>query len=324
MTRTLQSLLQDARTALDSAGLAELDWTAVDVVAARRTRSGMVVGELGWRAQRVRFVCVDRSVNYKLEQHGTPWQAGMSGSFAIRLVIHPRFGFQAEVYGVLTESLGCATSVETRAAVLARIEREGWAERQASLPDPGVPERVAVVTSLSAQGLSDFLTTVRDACDVRVHEAVMGGDAAVRTVTAAVRKAALDSDLIVVLRGGGSVSSMEWADDEKVVEAVATSSKPVWVAVGHANDRHLVDAVAQKSFATPTQAAAELRRRVDLRSATTREAELRRQRETAVQEAVEAEERAMHARRTAVVVSVAAVSALVVFAARLIVSQGVL
>jgi len=307
VTRTLQSLLEDARTALDDAGLTELDWTAVDVVAARRTHSGIVVGELGWRAQRVRFACVDRSVTYKLEQHGMPWQAGLSGSFAVRLVIHPRFGFQAEVYDVLTESLGHATSVEKAAAVCARIEREGWAQRQPSLPDPGVPEQLAVVTSLSAQGLSDFLSTVGGACDVRVVEAVMGGDLAARTVAAAVRKAALDSDLIVVLRGGGSASSMEWADDEKVVEAVATSAKPVWVAVGHADDHHLVDAVAQKSFATPTQAAAELRRRVDLRTATAREAELRDEREVARQEAAEAQERVVHARRAAVSMAVAGV-----------------
>lgn len=307
MTRTLQSLLEDARTALDDAGLTELDWTAADVVAARRTHSGIVVGELGWRAQRVRFACVDRSVTYKLEQHGMPWQAGLSGSFAVRLVIHPRFGFQAEVYDVLTESLGHATSVEKTATVCARIEREDWAQRQPSLPDPGVPERLAVVTSLSAQGLSDFLSTVRGACDVRVVEAVMGGDLAARTVAAAVRKAALDSDLIVVLRGGGSASSMEWADDEKVVEAVATSAKPVWVAVGHADDHHLVDAVAQKSFATPTQAAAELRRRVDLRTATAREAELRDKREVARQEAAEAQERVVHARRAAVSMAVAGV-----------------
>lgn len=305
MTRTLQSLLEDARTALDDAGLAELDWTAADVVAARRTHSGIVVGELGWRAQRIRFACVDRSVNYKLEQHGQPWQAGLSGSFAIRLVIHPRFGFQAEVYDVLTESLGQATSVERTAAVCARIERKGWIERQPSLPDPGVPKRVAVVSSPSAQGLRDFLTTVRGTCDVRVVEAVMGGDRAARTVTAAVHKAGVDSDLIVVFRGGGSVSSMEWADDERVIEAVATSPTPVWVAVGHADDHHLVDAVAQKSFATPTQAASELLRRVDLRTATAREAELRDEREMARKEAAEAHERAARARRTAISIAVA-------------------
>ena len=299
MTRTLQSLLEHARSALDDAGLAQLDWTLADVIAARRTSSGMVIGELGWRSQRVRFACVDRNVNHKLEQCGTSWRAGLSGSFAIRLVIHPRFGFQAEVYDVLTESLGQATSAERLAAVCARIAREGWTDLQRSMPDPGVPERVAVVTSPSAQGLGDFLATLRGACDARVVEAVMGGDLATRSVATALRRVGVDADVVVVLRGGGAASGMEWANDEQVVEAVATCPRPVWVAVGHADDRHLIDEVAQKSFATPTQAAAALRRRVDLRVAAAREAELRREREAVEHQAAEAHRRTASARRVA-------------------------
>ena len=312
MTRTLRALLEDARTALDGAGLAELDWTMADVIAARRTPSGMVIGELGWRSQRVRFACVDRSVNHKLEQHGTSWKAGLSASFAIRLVIHPRFGFQAEIYDVLTESLREASSVERLTAVCARIEREGWAERQRSLPDPGVPERVTVVTSATAQGLADFLSTARGVCDTRVVEAVMGGDAASRSVPIAIRRAALNADLVVLLRGGGSASGMEWADEQRVVEAVATCPCPVWVAVGHADDQHLIDIVAHKSFATPTQAAAELRRRVDLSAAALREADLQCEREAAERDASQAHRHASLARRAAVAVGAVALVLLAV------------
>jgi exodeoxyribonuclease VII large subunit len=310
VTRTLQALLEDARTALVEAGLSDLDWTMADVIAARRTQSGMMVGELGWRSRRVRFACVDRSVGHKLDQNGTPWRAGLSGCFALRLVIHPRFGFQAEVYDVLTESLGQATSVERIAAVCDRIEREGWAERQRRLPDPGVPERLAVVTSPTAQGLSDFLATVQGLCPVTLVKAAMGGDFAARSVATAIRRASLEAEVVVVLRGGRAASSMEWADDERVVEAVATSPRPVWVAVDHADDRHLLDIVAHKSFATPTQAAAELRRRDDLRAAAEREDELRRQRQAAELEAWQARRRASAARRAAAVAAAVAVGLL--------------
>lgn len=306
MTRTLQALVEDARTALLDAGLSDLDWTLADVVSARRTKTGLVVGELGWRARRVRFACVDRSVTTKLEQHGTPWRPGLSGSFAIRLVIHPRFGFQAEIYDVLTETLGEATSVERLAAVCARIEAEGWSQRQRSLPDPGLPERVAVVSSSTAQGLADFLATARQVCDIRVVDAAMAGDGATRSVASGLRQAALDSDLVVLLRGGGAASGMEWADEEPVVEAVATCPRPVWVAVGHADDHHLIDVVAHKSFATPTQAAAELRRRLDLKQAADRERALQSQREDAERQASEARRVAASTRRIAFAVVAAA------------------
>jgi hypothetical protein len=100
VTRTLQSVLEDVRDALGRAALTDLDWVRAEVVAARRTRTGLVVGELGWRSRRVRFACVNRSLNYRLTQQGSSWQPGLEATFALRVVLHPRFGFQVEVHDV--------------------------------------------------------------------------------------------------------------------------------------------------------------------------------------------------------------------------------
>lgn len=107
MTRTVQSLVEDARDALSRAGLTELDWTRAQVSAARRTRSGLIVGDLSWFSQRVRFVCVNRSLDYRLAQQGVSWQPGLIADFAIRLVMHPRFGFQAEVHDIDVNTIRC-------------------------------------------------------------------------------------------------------------------------------------------------------------------------------------------------------------------------
>lgn len=106
MTRTLESLLDDARDALIRAGLSDLDWTRAQVDMARSTRSGLIVGELGWGSERIRFVTVNRSAVYRLVQHGASWEPGLVGEFWIRLVIHRRFGFQAEIHDVDVRSLG--------------------------------------------------------------------------------------------------------------------------------------------------------------------------------------------------------------------------
>jgi hypothetical protein len=58
VTRTLRSVLEDG--ALSRAGLTDLDWTRAQVSAARRTHSGLIVGDLSWFSQGVRFVCVNR------------------------------------------------------------------------------------------------------------------------------------------------------------------------------------------------------------------------------------------------------------------------
>ena len=62
-------------------------------------------------------------------------------------------------------------------------------------------------------------------------------------------------DLIVIARGGGARSELDWADAEPVVRAIATSPIPVWTALGHATDSTIADQVAHRSCVTPTAAA---------------------------------------------------------------------
>lgn len=311
MTRTVQTLLVDAQQALASAGLSGLDWTQADIVSARTTRGGTVVGELGWRSSRVHFACRERSVGRLLREHGARWEPGLSGLFAIRLVIHRRFGFQAEVFDVLPESLGQAANAAAVAELAARIRQEDWAAHQRSLPDPGVPPRLAVVSAPTTQGLADFLGTARELCEVEVVAAPMAGQRAARAIAVGLEKAAEEGDVVVILRGGGPASTMEWANDEQLVRAIASCPKPVWVAVGHVTDRHLIDDVAHASFATPSQAAAELRRRRDNRTAAEREAELARQRGEAIERAENEQEAARRHRTMARLATVAAAALLV-------------
>lgn len=309
MTRTVQSLLQSAQRALHEADLTRPEWTWAEIHSARLVggpTTRRIVGDLGWHQWRVSFVEVDRGVRQTLVQHGMSFEAGMSALFLARVVVNRRFGFQVELFDVLVESIGTAPSVERQEALRARIVREGWSARQKRLTDPGLPAKVALVSSSSSQGAADFVHTLNGLCHVQVVEALMSGESAAASVANAIGQAASGTDLVVVARGGGAVSGLEWANDQRVVEAVATSITPVWVALGHAGDRHLVDEVAQRSFATPTQAAAELRRRAEALTAAARESELDHRRREAEQRTMETEQRATTRVRRAVGVAVSA------------------
>jgi hypothetical protein len=58
-------------------------------------------------------------------------------------------------------------------------------------------------------------------------------------------------DLIAVARGGGA--GQEIFDDEELAYIVAGLQTPLITAIGHADDSHLIDRIADKSFATPSQ-----------------------------------------------------------------------
>jgi exodeoxyribonuclease VII large subunit len=62
-------------------------------------------------------------------------------------------------------------------------------------------------------------------------------------------------DVIIIARGGGDFQNLLGFSDERLVRAVAAATTPVVSAIGHENDRPLLDEVADLRASTPTDAA---------------------------------------------------------------------
>jgi exodeoxyribonuclease VII large subunit len=62
-------------------------------------------------------------------------------------------------------------------------------------------------------------------------------------------------DVVVITRGGGSVSDLSWFDNKKIAAAIAASKIPVFTALGHQTDVTVADLIAHSSFKTPTKVA---------------------------------------------------------------------
>ncbi len=65
-------------------------------------------------------------------------------------------------------------------------------------------------------------------------------------------------EVIVIVRGGGSVDDLSVFNDEPLVRAVAASSVPTLVGIGHEVDVSLVDLAADVRASTPSNAAERL------------------------------------------------------------------
>lgn len=126
---------------------------------------------------------------------------------------------------------------------------------------PRVPRVVGLVVGRESAAEADVVSRCRERFEFvqfAVRYAVMQGPECPRQVAAAVAEldALEDVDVIVVARGGGSLSDLAGFSDEGLLRAVAACATPVVSAIGHEIDRPLLDEVADARAGTPTQAAA--------------------------------------------------------------------
>ena len=90
-----------------------------------------------------------------------------------------------------------------------------------------------------------------------VREVAVQGVNCVRQVSAALTEldAISDIDVIVIARGGGAFEDLLPFSDESLIRVVAGIDTPVVAAIGHEEDRPLIDYVADYRASTPTDAA---------------------------------------------------------------------
>ena len=144
-----------------------------------------------------------------------------------------------------------------RAQLLQTLDAEGLLRRNASLPLPEVPLHVGLVASPGTEGCSDFLGQLTGSgfgfrvSHVRVTVQGPGAPSSIaRAVTALSRS---DCDVIAVVRGGGARADLAAFENEAVVRAIATATKPVLTGIGHTGDETLADIVAARACITPTE-----------------------------------------------------------------------
>ncbi|MBE7558097.1 exodeoxyribonuclease VII large subunit [bacterium] len=141
-----------------------------------------------------------------------------------------------------------------------RLAAEGLFDPARKRPIPAAPRRVGLVTSPTGAAVRDFLRIVREhASGIRVEivPASVQGKTAAREIADGVRllNRLAEVDVIVVMRGGGSLEDLWAFNEEELARAIFASRIPVISAVGHEIDFTISDFVADLREPTPTAAA---------------------------------------------------------------------
>lgn len=142
----------------------------------------------------------------------------------------------------------------------AELRAEGLFDRP-KRPLPRFPKRIGVVAALGGAALRDVLeVTQRRApgIDVRIFPAAAQGERCVPENLMALQEIQdtfWDCDVLLLVRGGGSLEDLWAFNDPALVRAVAECRLPIVTGVGHEIDTTLVDLAADRRAATPSQAA---------------------------------------------------------------------
>ena len=140
-----------------------------------------------------------------------------------------------------------------------KLQSEGLFEESRKRSIPEFVERVGMITSPTGAAVRDAIHVLQRRCP-RIGITVFGvrvqGEGAAEEVADAIREMGKrDFDVLLVVRGGGSLEDL-WAFNEEVVaRAVVASPIPVISGVGHETDFTICDFVADVRAPTPSAAA---------------------------------------------------------------------
>jgi exodeoxyribonuclease VII large subunit len=145
----------------------------------------------------------------------------------------------------------------------AKLAKEGLFDEDRKRDIPTHPRSIGIITSPQAAALKDVLSTLARRAPhipIVIYPTLVQGPDAPAGLIAALKAANKENaenavDVILLVRGGGSIEDLWAFNNEQLAYAIASSSIPVVSGVGHETDFTIADFVADLRAPTPTSAA---------------------------------------------------------------------
>ena len=141
-----------------------------------------------------------------------------------------------------------------------RLQEEGLFKPERKRPLPILPARLAIVTSPTGAALQDVLHVLNrrfPGLKIIIIPTLVQGDGAVDSICQALDRVNRygHADVLLLVRGGGSIEDLWAFNTEPVARAVAAANIPVITGIGHETDFTIADFAADKRAPTPSAAA---------------------------------------------------------------------
>lgn len=196
---------------------------------------------------------------------GQRLQSGMKVMISVQVTMHEAYGYSLVIQDI-EPSYTVGEMQRKRLEIIQRLTDEGMLDVNKGLPLPSPTQRIAIVSANNAAGYGDFCHQLdNNEYGLRFYThlfpAALQGEQTVPSVIQALNRIYEHQDLfdvVVIIRGGGSVVDLNSFDNYELALNVANFPLPVIVGIGHERDNTVLDIVAHTSVKTPTAAAAML------------------------------------------------------------------
>jgi len=147
----------------------------------------------------------------------------------------------------------------------ARLAAEGLFDQQYKQAIPALPKNIVIITSKIGAAIHDVLSVIArrfPSITVKLFAVPVQGKEAAPAICKAIKlvgnnatEGTLECDVILLVRGGGSLEDLWPFNEESVARAIFNCPIPIVSGVGHEVDITIADFVADSRAATPTAAA---------------------------------------------------------------------
>ena len=179
----------------------------------------------------------------------------------VKIIFHNYYGFSLQIMDI-EPKFTTGNRILKQNEIIEILTKQNLIHKNKNLTSPKEFTRIAVISSTKTAGLEDFLVEANlmikhNLCQFDFYQSLMQGEKCSKEIVQCfkqIQKKDEFYDCIVILRGGGSKSDMDWFDDIEISSTICKTQTPVFIGIGHKRDVSILDQIANKTFDTPSKA----------------------------------------------------------------------